>query len=162
MSKPKTPEDLNRINTEFWAKKNTEFAKLIEQYPHDLAEAVDRANRLISAGHMHNPAFLEETSLEAQIQKAKDRRAKNNSVHAKKPRVDALQAEIEKIVSHKPTITRDELFTQLEQLKGLGIIQDIEDDLIHFSSSENEPVKTATISGLKDRLSRARKKISKL
>ena len=95
MRKLKTPKDLNRANTEFWEKTNSEFTDLVEQYPHDLVEAVSMTSRLISAGHMHDQKFIEDTSLEMQLQKAKIIRAKNNSCLAKKSRKDILQVEIE-------------------------------------------------------------------
>ena len=158
MRKLKTPKDLNRANTEFWEKTNSEFTDLVEQYPHDLVEAVSMTSRLISAGHMHDQKFIEDTSLEMQLQKAKDRRAKNNSCLAKKSRKDILQVEIERIVSENPAITQKELLAYLENEKNTGIIHDIDEDNIYFSEGAGRPEKSAPISGLRSRLSRVKMK----
>jgi hypothetical protein len=159
MRKPKTLAELNKRNRKFWEKHHQEFVALAENYPSDLTDAADLASRLISAGHVSDPVFVKETSLYTQLQKAKERRAKYNSVHAQRPRPDALQVEIEQIASRKPYITEKELLDALETIKGMGIIQDIDKEDIYFAEGEGGPEKCAPISGLRSRLSRVKKKI---
>jgi hypothetical protein len=76
----------------------------------------------------------------------------------KKP--DALQQLIISIVRKYPTITVQKLLAILQDRTGPGLIIDgIEDGEILFRDriGLHEPLKSAQISGLKDRLSRAKK-----
>jgi hypothetical protein len=74
-------------------------------------------------------------------------------------KADALQLLIEKIVTRQPDFSENQLLEKLEAYQGTRtIIQAIEDGIIHFTSNSGKH-KEAPISGLKDRLTRARKKV---
>jgi hypothetical protein len=72
---------------------------------------------------------------------------------------DALQKYIIKCVRLNSKITESQLLNMLMNQKGHGLIDDIDDDVISFSNP-NGTIKDAPVTGLKDRLSRAKKKIS--
>ena len=74
---------------------------------------------------------------------------------AKKPRRDALQALIEKIVVELPKITSPELLNAL-RTDGGRVIEEITQEDIYFIEGERGG-NVAKISGLKDRLYRAKK-----
>jgi|CZKC01.1.fsa_nt_gi hypothetical protein len=80
-------------------------------------------------------------------------------------RSDALQKLIEEIVRANPNITERELFHKLNQHAGEGVIESVDSESamqagdrrnIHFYDHD-ERLKTASVDGLKDRLSRAKK-----
>jgi hypothetical protein len=73
-------------------------------------------------------------------------------------KTDALQQIILKIVEKKPSITQPELVEQLRAHQHDGVIDDIGDADISFRTHTGK-LKTAPLSGLKDRLSRAKKAI---
>jgi hypothetical protein len=86
----------------------------------------------------------------------------------KAPKRDALQALIQEIVIQKPKITAGQLLYRLKGDWGAGIVTSIEEEsdvrggetrMIHYVDDSRTP-KTASRSGLKDRLSRARRKIA--
>jgi len=72
-------------------------------------------------------------------------------------KADALTRLIRGIVSDNPTITTQQLLIQLKRLVGQGTIYSI-DTAIHFYKKDEE-LTTAPVSGLKDRLARAKQKI---
>jgi hypothetical protein len=81
--------------------------------------------------------------------------AKQQSKSAKNPRPDPLSDLIKKIVDKKPDITAKSLPDELEKYKGHGVIDDIDETEISYYVKGKE--KESPISGLKDRLSRAKK-----
>lgn len=76
--------------------------------------------------------------------------------YANQSRIDSLQELIIKIVAKKPDINEKALLIEIEKKRGCGVINDVDDDVIYFNHKGEE--KDAPISGLKDRLSRAKKK----
>ncbi len=74
---------------------------------------------------------------------------------SRKPRPDKLQKIIISIVEKNPRITESELLNKLEPCIGLGVITDIEENLIYWVRNDGEIEE----SPLKDRLARARKKV---
>lgn len=81
--------------------------------------------------------------------------------NAKKPRPDALQLLIESILSEHPGVTAAGLLVEMRKPEHGDVIDSIDDvDGVIEWRDENNPAGTAPISGLKDRLSRARKKTS--
>ena len=72
---------------------------------------------------------------------------------------DSLQRLIMSIVQHTPNVTTKLLLRALEREPPGRVIKHIGNELIEFSD-DNGIVQTAPISGLKDRLSRAKKKLS--
>jgi len=77
------------------------------------------------------------------------------------PKTDALQALIQNCVRKLPNISQQELRHQLKKHLGLGTIMAIDNQGIQFVARKGM-LKTAPISGLKDRLSRAKLKIYSL
>jgi hypothetical protein len=71
-------------------------------------------------------------------------------------KTDKLQALILEAVRGKPSITELELLGHLQSLEDLGVIQEIAGGCIYFTNY-GERTKKAPLSGLKDRLSRAKK-----
>ena len=81
--------------------------------------------------------------------------------NAKKSRADGLQILIEKIVSARPDVKPSNLVNELRTHIGGNVVESIDEaeGTIEWRD-ENNPAGTAPISGLKDRLSRARKKLA--
>jgi hypothetical protein len=79
------------------------------------------------------------------------------------PKLDALQTLILEIALKNPRITKTELLADLENRKLRSVVVDIDYELgsIDFNNKNDRQLKSAPISGLKDRLSRAKKKITK-
>jgi hypothetical protein len=79
----------------------------------------------------------------------------------KAPQRDPLQKLIEEIVCQDPKISQPQLWHRLRKEIGNGTIVSIDPEgparKIHFVASDGK-VKTAAVSGLKDRLSRAKQK----
>jgi hypothetical protein len=73
-------------------------------------------------------------------------------------KTDALQSLIERIVARRPSISAEQLLEALRDHERIRPIQDIVAGVIEFTD-HNGASKSAPISGLKDRLSRAKKKI---
>jgi hypothetical protein len=70
-------------------------------------------------------------------------------------KADTLHEIINNIVQQRPDITERELLGWLKKQQGLGIIQDLDERAIWFTTKDGRS-KSAAISGLKDRLSRAK------
>jgi hypothetical protein len=76
--------------------------------------------------------------------------------NARMPRPDALQELIIAILKAKPGLTESQLLRELENNQWHGVIEEIDGAVIIFNDKGR--LKEAPISGLKDRISRARKK----
>jgi hypothetical protein len=72
-------------------------------------------------------------------------------------KLDSLQTLIEDIDQRRPSITKRELHSFLEHNRLGSIIEDIDEETISFTNHDGRS-KQAKIAGLKDRLSRAKKK----
>lgn len=84
----------------------------------------------------------------------------HNQCASEKDRTDALSALILEIVKEQPKIKRRELLKALEKHKGGGCIETIDEGLIEWTDFDGI-VDDLPISSLKDRLSRAKKKLKK-
>jgi hypothetical protein len=160
-----TPGDVNRINAEFWeveSKKLEErmkdpvlreaaFARLRsetmrgvcvkKQMTLDGALAAEEQTALKSADH-----------IEARVVSRRARRAGSSE------KVDALQSFINSVVEKRPKITGPELLDKIRAEVGTGgPIVDLDETSIWFVGAHDQS-RSATISGLKDRLSRAKRK----
>jgi hypothetical protein len=85
----------------------------------------------------------------------------NQKYVAQKTRSDPLQSLIIKIISNDPQITATELLDELSKHEGGGIVEEITDDKIYFYGKDKKGGNSAKITGLKDRMTRARKIINK-
>lgn len=126
--------------------------------------------------HEPDEATMAQTILRLSYQEEHTKRAVIKSIHkerashaGKAPKSDALNILIETIVRFDPNISAKELEAMLRSkpkynaFRG-GIILTITDDLIEYKNGENKRgeaiIKTAKISGLKDRLTDAKKRIA--
>ncbi|KQN50472.1 hypothetical protein ASE98_23405 [Pseudomonas sp. Leaf48] len=85
-----TPEELNRINAEHYAKQQKTFAEQCEKHPERLVVAARRATKLVQMGLCGDADFLEDTSIEAVMGAESRRESSYQSRHqanvASKPR----------------------------------------------------------------------------
>ena len=65
-----TPEELNRINAEYCAKRQEKFAEQCKKHPERLDVAARRATKLVQAGLVGDADFLADTSIEAAMAKS--------------------------------------------------------------------------------------------
>ncbi len=149
--------EINRRNKMFWEDKANEFIELCEKYPHDAREAATLVEKLMKAGHGNDQDFTKETSLESAMQNAKKLRAKDNAKRACQPRPDPLQLLIQKAVLENPSIRANGLLTWLKEQERGEVIDEITSDEIYWIVDNGRGGSSAPISGLKDRLSRAKK-----
>lgn len=121
-------------------------------------------------------ATMAQTILRLSYQEEHTKRAVIKTIHrerashaGKAPKSDALNILIENIVRSNPNISAKELEAILRRNPKYnafcgGIILTITDDLIEYKNGENKKgdaiIKTAKISGLKDRLTNAKKRIA--
>jgi hypothetical protein len=73
-------------------------------------------------------------------------------------KTDALQVLIDTCVRKAPNMSQRELWHQLRKPLGLGVIKAIDNQKIEFLDRDGK-LKTSPVSGLKDRLSRAKSRI---
>jgi len=168
VGKPGTLKEINELNHQFWSKESG----LMEQRMAD-PEILKIAINDIESESIRLPIYYQKSFTHALEIAAKNKEyfleaaASNFQVDFSKkggaaPKADALQKIILEIVQRKPSITEPELLLELENRKFLGTISDIDhgDGFIEFQNGDQR-FKRARISGLKDRLSRAKKKFSK-
>lgn len=73
---------------------------------------------------------------------------------------DALNLVMQEIIMNCPGITQKELLAELETRKYCGVIVDVtEDEVVYLMRPNSEMLKVAPISGLKDRMTRIKKKL---
>jgi hypothetical protein len=153
-----TAEEMNRRNKVFWARENSLMQERLGR-PELLALALkymaDEASRLIPMKHRmgleQSLQLAEESSdiLLKSVHVAAARRA------GSAPKADALQMFIKQLVLQRPSLSLSELTKVLEAQQGLGFIEDFDKDEISFVGGRKGS-KSASRSGLKDRLSRAK------
>lgn len=80
------------------------------------------------------------------------------SVRAKKSRTSALQRSIEDILEQDSDLTEVEVLARLRTVVGRGVIDAIDEETIDWIDDRGRP-RTTNISALKDRVSRAKRKI---
>ena len=107
------------------------------------------------------PIYYQKSICEA-LADADRARKRFMSQHARKGglagKTDALQELIEQIVRRNSAITVRALEARLIELQGIEPIQDFSNGTISFTNRDGR-TKDAALSGLKDRLSRAKKKV---
>jgi hypothetical protein len=168
MSKPNpasiTLAMINERAVQFWAPQS----KLIEE------RAADEFNVAFALKEMsfdleHGKPFREwsfATSLEKGEMAKRVLQRTLGARGGRAPKADSLQKRIEQIVSAEPNVSEPELRRRLSEEIGKGIItaiepNDVPNRCIHFRT-DNGTMKTAAVSGLKHRLSRAKAKKSSL
>jgi hypothetical protein len=138
MAAAPSPAEMNRRHREFWDVESQVFERRLAD-PQLVAAATEDMNSEI----LRRVPIYSRKTMELAFEDAEKRRAKIRSGDGSKGgrprRGDALQGLIEEIVSARP-----------------AIVIEIEDDKIWFSDARDAS-RSAPISGLKNRLTRARK-----
>ena len=146
---------INRRNKEFWQNQKN----LMERRMADHAIR-EYAFEVISGELRKNLPMYYQTPLEQALADAErvKRRFLSEQARAggKVIKADALNERIGQIVKRRPSVTSDDLLEMLREERGLGVIEDVEEGKIFFTTG-NGRSKSAKISGLKDRLSRAKR-----
>jgi hypothetical protein len=162
MTEPiRTLAGLNERNREFWERQNILMNERVG-YPFIL----EKAMRTINAESESRLATRSKKSfvraLEDAANEFKASETPLGRIFAirggKASKMDALSKIIVDVAENKPHVTRLQLLDYLKKRQGDGIIIDVDEDRISFPSRTGQ-IKDASIRGLKDRLSRAKKKI---
>jgi hypothetical protein len=155
MAAAPSPAEMNRRHREFWDVESQVFERRLAD-PQLVAAATEDMNSEI----LRRVPIYSRKTMELAFEDAEKRRAKIRSGDGSKGgrprRGDALQGLIEEIVSARPAISASALLEQLREFQYQGVVTDIEDDKIWFSDARDAS-RSAPISGLKNRLTRARK-----
>jgi hypothetical protein len=128
-------------------------------------------------GHLANEAFIEameqrtlplhnQKSFDSLLDRAEARRERaliwlrqeNGRRGGKSRKSDRLQGLVEEIVAKYPKIDCPTLLRLLSNKQGAGVIEDVDEEEIAFIDAKGQ-LKSAEITGLKDRLYRAKKKV---
>ena len=153
----RTAADINESNRAFWARQNA----LMEQRMAD--DAVRQvAFAQVESECLRGVPINKQVSLVAALKEAETNRGTFLSQFAKKggraEKPDALQELIIEYARTVPTITERELREKLTPERHPEVISDIEDGEIWFTDRDHH-LNSARVLGLKDRLSRAKKKV---
>jgi hypothetical protein len=152
----RTPKEFNEANSRFWRERRIVlYERMADPAISETASEAWRAqqSRAVPLANQFSLETALEDAERAGQRFLKQLARKGGTVR----KTDALQLLIEKIVERRPSISRDELLNSLDAAKHPGIIQDIDTAFIHFTNHK-DTTKKARISGLKDRLTRAKKK----
>ena len=153
---PVTLEEINECHRRFWDNQNLLLRQRMASSP-TLNAALD----LLRAEQIEEVPIRHQTSLYKALEDAERTGKRFLMEHASKggkaKKPDALQLLIEKIVVREPSISVRQLESQLEAYQGIDIIDDIDDGSIWFTNGDS--LREAKLSGLKDRLSRAKRKL---
>jgi hypothetical protein len=153
-----TLRGINEANSRFWRERHCLFDKRMANDPiRETASEAWQAQRdraVPLACQFSFEKALEDAERAGQRFLAHQAR-KGGTAH----KSDALQILIHEIVTHRPHISAKKLLEALKARQHLSPIDDIGEDAIHFNNHDGRS-KEATISGLKDRLNRAKKKLN--
>jgi hypothetical protein len=164
-----TPDDVNRINSEFW---EVESKKLEERMKDPVLR--EAAFARLRSETMRRVAVESQTTLEAALA-AEEQTAIKGADHVEArvvsnrarragsaKKVDALQSFINSVVEKRPTITGPELRDKIRAEVGSGGgLVDLDETHIWFVGAHDK-LRSTTIRGLKDRLSRAKRKMKSI
>jgi hypothetical protein len=162
---------LNAANALFW-KEQSELSE-IRMADDVICEIAlrDLASEMVRGVQVYSRKSLEQALQDADANRSLFIKQRAQST-ARADRMDALQRLIVGIVRNNPNIGIEQLLAELRRPQGGAIIDDIDDELIHFkdpvesTDHDGRPPRkiisrNAPISGLKHRLTRARKKAKK-
>lgn len=141
---------------------DVEFAGVEKALKRIASGDIERGGRIYRDWHKRFQVILPALMDEAINGTRRQRRA------ARSDRTDALQELIIGMLGDRPDISESELLTALYHHEGRGVIESISDGKIEFATggklkdgiAEGARIKDAKVSGLKHRLSRARKKLA--
>jgi hypothetical protein len=152
-----TLKEINQWNADFWA----DQGPLLKGRMADEAIRETAFEAMATETRKGLPLFYQKSIYEA-LDDAARARKRFMSQHARKGglarKTDVLQELIERIVQRNLAITVRELEAKLKRVQGIEAIEDISDRVVSFLNHDGR-LKDAKLSGLKDRLSRAKKKI---
>lgn len=158
MTKIKSLKELNERHESFWQKKVEETEKWAEKYPHNTKEIAEIINEAADDGNFHNSQKIGKSSFYIQMEKLQLRRNADNAARAQGPRGDALDTRIKEIVSIDPGISENDLRSRLKSEAGpSGPIFELNETDIIYCVNGTSKEKSSPVSGLKSRLSRAKK-----
>lgn len=151
-------EKINETNAKFWALKAREQERLMNN-PALVESAMARVQSEFRRGvSVRNQISFEVALFEADGDRRRVAR-QSGRLGGKARKDDPLQEIVSRIVRETPKITCAELQRKLAQMQQPGgPIEDVDDDSISFVNAKGRGY-TAKISGLKDRLSRARQNL---
>ena len=155
--KPPSPKEINEANRKFWAERQKAFQEHFTD-PNMAAQLVGEMKREELRGiPFEQQRTLDEISHFAEIsgKSTVSRRARKAAMA---PRPDRLQLLIEEIARRTPGITCRALQEKLEAEVHGTVIEEIANGMISFVDHD-DLLNDAPLSGLKHRLSRAKKKI---
>lgn len=152
--------EINQRNAQFWSAR----AELMEEQTSDERLVQIAMNNIEQEAARGVPVYYRRT-FEAWLDEASNAKATFHTEPSKKggqaPKADPLSKLVVDLHKANPQMNSRQLFYALRKEVGKGIIVSIDPDgphrLIHFAATDGK-VKTASLSGLKHRLSRARKK----
>jgi hypothetical protein len=159
---------INLRNQTFW-REESEIAMRRAVMPDTLENAMERIQseeqrfvpiryRLTMEDALMGASRAEARSGPRLAQEARSSLARQGG-HAEKP--DALQKIIEVIVARNPSIDTSGLLRKLDSISGDdATVVTVNDEVIEFEPTSGAKLKTAPVSGLKDRLYRAKRKRS--
>jgi hypothetical protein len=164
-----TPSDLNRINAEFW---EVESKKLEERMKDPVLR--EAAFTRLRSERLRGVCVKKQTTLDGALA-AEEQTALKSADHiearvvSKRARragsaekVDALQSFINSVVKKRPKITGPELRDKIRAEVGSGGgLVDLDKTHIWFVGVHDQ-LRSTTIRGLKDRLSRAKRKMKSI
>jgi len=149
---------LNEQNTKFYLNlSELTLERITDPVLFKLAK-LDMYSDAVRHSHLYSQKTLELALADAaQARSILQKEFSLKGCRARKP--DSLQQLIFQFASHDSDLSERQLLHKLKKQVELGIIYSIDDRQIKFID-HNLKLKTAPISGLKDRLSRARSKIN--
>jgi hypothetical protein len=151
-----TPKEINQWNEEFWVGQQA----LLEKRMADPGLRETALEAMAAESTKGVPLYYQKSIYEA-LADAERVRQRFISQHARKgghaKKTDVLQTVIEQIVQRNLAISLPELIAKLREQQGFEPIQDFTNGTIWFTN-HHDRTKEAKLSGLKDRLSRAKKK----
>jgi hypothetical protein len=154
---PPSPAEMNRRYREFWVDESRKLERRLVN-PQLVALATkDMNSEILRSVPLYSQKTIELAFEDAEKRQAKIRR-EDGSKGGRPRKGDALQELIGEIVAARPTISASALLDRLRALQCHGVIIDIEDEQIWFTAARDAS-RSAPISGLKDRLRRARKSV---
>jgi uncharacterized protein YihD (DUF1040 family) len=157
MPAPLTAALINERNRAFWEIEN---ARMLERMGDDAVRQT-ALEAMAAETNKGTPVYFQTSICQAlaDAEKAKRRFSRQQAQKGgRAEKSDELQTLIQKFVRHLPNLTFAQLLEKLEECKKIrDVIDEIDDGVIYFKQGPTG--KSAPISGLKDRLSRAKKKI---
>jgi hypothetical protein len=152
-----TLDGINRLNRKFWTIEND---RMRSRMANDAVR--DTAFETLAAETEKGDCLQRQTSLYEALARAEQLAKRFISQHSRKggqaAKTDGLQLWIDALVVCNREMSERELRRRLIEHQGIDPIQDISDGVIYFTNHGNH-TKEAKVSGLKDRLRRAKQKL---